>query len=127
MAGNKQTRVYSLVASGLPALIRATSNMILPYTSATVASLTGINGLSRRHWTQQQISPEVDGTPLRRHSLDTTDTLIEDLVWTARLNSCDSTKTNNHYSLRRLFLVLGKVHSPYPVTLHHNRQTRRQE
>src|SRR5712691_10790157 len=124
MASNRQTRVYSLVEFGLLELIRATSNTTLPYTNATVGNWTGINDLSRRYWTQRQDSPQADGIRLHRHFLDMDDTFIKDLVWAARLSSRCSTPTNNHYCLRRLFLALRKVHTPYPVTLHHDRHTR---
>ena len=127
MANNRQTRVYSLVAFESLVLIRATSNTTLPYTSATVANSTGINDLSRRHWTQRQVSPQEDGIPLRLHSLDTADTFVKELVWAARLSSHGSTRTSNHCSLRRLFLALRKVHTHYPVTPHHNQHTRPQE
>jgi len=122
MAGNRWMRVYSPVESGLLALIRATSSTIQPYTDATVASSTGTNGQSRLHWTQQQDSPQVDGTLLLRHSLDTADTWLKDLVRTARLSSPGSTQTNNHSSPQRSLLALGKVQSAYPVTPHNQPQ-----
>jgi hypothetical protein len=127
MAHNKSTRVSSLVAFGLLALSRTTWNMILPYIDATVASSTGINVLLQRHWILQQLSPQVDEIPLRHRSLDTAGTSIKDLAWTARLSSRGSSQTNNHCFLRRFFLVLGKVHSACPITLHHSRHTRHQE
>jgi hypothetical protein len=117
MAGKKWMRVYSLVEYGLLALIRGTSSTIQHFTNATVASSTGTNDQSRRHWTQQQDSRE-DGTLLHRRSLDTADTWLKDLLRTARLSFPGSIPTNNHSFLQRSLPALGRVHSLYPVTLH---------
>jgi len=70
----------------------------------------------------------VEAIPLRRLSLDITDTLIMDLAGAVRLSLRESTLTNNRYSLRRFFP--DKVHTRYhypPVTHHPNRRTRHLE
>jgi hypothetical protein len=121
MAGNRWMRVYSLVEYGLLALIKTTSSTIQHYTNVTVASSTGINGQSRRHWSQQQDSQE-DGTLLHRRYLDTADTWLKVLFRTAKLSSPGSTWTSNHSFLQHSFLALGKVQSLYLVTLHNRPQ-----
>jgi hypothetical protein len=117
MAGNRWMRVYSLVEYGSLALNRAILNMTQLYTDATVANLIGTNGQSQLHWTQQLDSLQVDGTPLHPRSQDTADTWLKDLVLRAILSSPGSTLTSNHCSPHRSSLALGKVHTPYLVTL----------
>ena len=73
----------------------------------------------------------MEGIPLRRLSLDITDTSVMDLVGAVRLSFRrlsfrESTLINNHYSLRRFFP--DKVHTHYPLVIHHhNRRTRQLE
>src|SRR5712675_728823 len=112
-------RAYSLVVSGLQASIKTPSSTILSYTDATVASSTGTNGQSLRHWTQQECSPQAAEILLHRRSLDITDILPKDLP-AAILSSLVLTQISNHCFLQRSSLVLDKAHTTCPVTPHQN-------
>jgi len=56
----------------------------------TMGNWTGINDLSRLHWTQHQDSPQMDEIRLRHHFLDMDDVATQLFQWIAGTMICAS-------------------------------------